>query len=90
MDTADLTALLEELRALGNDSSRVEVKKARGGMPSRLWETVGAFSNSGGGILLLGVDEARDFAPVGVLDARVLETSLGSLVSDRRIRQSGL
>ena len=82
MDTADLTALLEELRALGNDSSRVEVKQARGGMPSRLWETVGAFSNSGGGILLLGVDEARDFAPVGVLDARVLETSVGSLVSD--------
>lgn len=83
MDGFELAELLEELRALGNDNARVEAKKARGGLPSRLWETISAFSNSGGGVLLLGVDESHDFSPVGVVDAAAIEAALGSLLSDR-------
>lgn len=83
MDVSELVELLEDLRALGNDNARVEAKKARGGLPSRLWETVSAFSNSGGGVLLLGVDEANDFAPVGVVDPRQMESAVASLLTDR-------
>jgi ATP-dependent DNA helicase RecG len=83
VDVADLRALLEELRGLGNDTARVEAKKARGGLPGKLWETVSAFANSGGGVLLFGVDEVNDFAPVGVTDAASLEKSLASMLSDR-------
>jgi len=83
VDVGDLRALLDELQGLGNDSARVEAKKARGGLPGKLWETISAFANGGGGVLLLGVDEANDFAPVGVTDAAALETSLASLLSDR-------
>jgi ATP-dependent DNA helicase RecG len=83
VDPADLRALLDELRGLGNDTARVEAKKARGGLPGKLWETISAFANSGGGVLLFGVDEGNDFAPVGVTDAASLETSLASMLSDR-------
>lgn len=83
MDPADLRALLDELRGLGNDTARVEAKKARGGLPGKLWETISAFANTGGGVLLFGVDEGNDFAPVGVTDAASLETSLASMLSDR-------
>ena len=83
MDAADLRALLDELRGLGNDTARVEAKKARGGLPGKLWETISAFANTGGGVLLFGVDEGNDFAPVGVTDAASLETSLASMLSDR-------
>lgn len=83
MDPADLRALLDELRGLGNDTARIEAKKARGGLPGKLWETISAFANSGGGVLLFGVDEVNDFAPVGVTDAASLEKSLASMLSDR-------
>ena len=82
MESAELEAVLADLRSVGSDTRRYEAKRARGGLPGRLWETFSAFSNSGGGVLLLGVDEAHDFDPVGVKDPAQLERSLASMLSD--------
>lgn len=82
MEAAELEAVLADLRSVGSDTRRYEAKRARGGLPGRLWETFSAFSNSGGGVLLLGVDEARDFEPVGVRDPGHVERSLASMLSD--------
>ncbi len=49
----------------------IEVKAAQRGTPQRLFESLSAFANrTGGGVILLGLDENRAFEVVGVGDAQ--------------------
>ena len=82
MDTNEFERLLDELRRIGSDHSTCEVKKAQGGMPGTAWETVSAFANAQGGMLILGIDEKHDFALVGIHDPGAMESQLGSVCSD--------
>ena len=60
---------IRDLLARG-ENFRLECKKAAGGLPSSLWASYSAFSNSDGGVILLGVAEkAGCFEIVGVADA---------------------
>lgn len=63
----------------GSDTQFIEVKKAHGGYPGSLDATLSSFSNSStGGIIICGLDENNDFAPVGVYDPADLEKTLGN------------
>ena len=57
---------ISRVRIAGTDLLDVEVKKAAGGPPKSLPQTISAFANTDGGLLILGVDETAGFIPVGV------------------------
>lgn len=71
----------EELMILAKDISRqkterqtVELKAANKGCPSRLYDTLSSFSNQdSGGIIVFGIDEAKDYEIVGVYDPQDLQ-----------------
>ena len=77
----EVTALVEAARIADSDSAQVEIKKALGGAPKSLPETVSAFANGAGGIIVLGLDEDNGFAPVRV-NAAALADSMASACAD--------
>ncbi|MCD8006132.1 MAG: putative DNA binding domain-containing protein [Oscillospiraceae bacterium] len=42
------------------EDNRLEVKKAKSGLPLSLWETYSSFANCSGGVIILGVSEDRN------------------------------
>ncbi|MGW7445631.1 ATP-binding protein [Kitasatospora sp. NPDC054795] len=81
METADLIGTLGTLRALETDTSFIEAKKAKGGLPEKLWETVSAFSNAQGGVILLGIDEKEGFSVTGVDEPGAMEVAIANICS---------
>ncbi|MFD4180516.1 helix-turn-helix domain-containing protein, partial [Rhodococcus sp. NPDC058514] len=74
VDTEELAAVVETLRRAGTDTAKVEVKSAADKVGKSLWPTISAFSNTDGGLIILGLDEKAGFAPVpGFNASRVLE-----------------
>lgn len=70
--------LLEDLRVRGKDFEDVEVKLGAGGVPD-LGRTLSAFGNMpSGGTIVVGLDENRGFAPVGVSDPALIEQGIAS------------
>jgi ATP-dependent DNA helicase RecG len=78
----ELTEMVENLRVLGSDVTDIEVKKAAGGLPKSLRETLSAFSNTRGGVLVLGLDEATGFAPATIDNPAKMASDLASLCSN--------
>jgi len=80
MTTEELQEIIQNLREVGADLTHIEAKKAGQGLPKRLWETLSAFANTpGGGGIILGVDEERNFQVTGVPDPAKQQSDLASL-----------
>jgi ATP-dependent DNA helicase RecG len=77
-----LDEALGRLRRAGTDLQDVEVKKAAGGLPQTAVESVSAFANSDGGMLILGLDEAAGFVAAEI-DAAKLASDLASACVDQ-------
>ena len=55
----------------------IELKRANGGTPERLYDTLSSFSNqAGGGIILFGIQEKPKFRVTGVYDANDLQVNV--------------
>lgn len=67
-----VTSTIARLRLLGSDDSRVEVKSAAKGLPKSTWETVSAFANTEGGMLIFGFDEEQGFSPSATFDPEAI------------------
>ncbi len=65
----NISDLVRKLRASGSDDTSVEVKAAAGGLPTSMASTMSALANlSGGGRIILGLDEATGYRPVKLAD----------------------
>ncbi|KUL36630.1 ATP-binding protein [Actinoplanes awajinensis] len=82
MDERSFGELLDGLRAHGADHFTCEVKRAKGGMPATLWESISAFSNAAGGQIVLGVDEKSGFVVTGVDDPAAMEAQVGAICGE--------
>lgn len=74
--------VLGRLRRANTDLQDVEVKAAGGGLPRTAVESVSAFANAEGGLLILGLDESDAFRPVPI-DAAKLAADLASACTDQ-------
>lgn len=69
------------------ESSRIEAKKALGGLPESIWETYSAFANTHGGIILLGVEEHSDRSlhPIDIAYPEEMVADLFEGLNDKRL-----
>ena len=82
MTSEDLNEILASLRRAGAEPTAVEVKNGTGGVPKSLVETLVAFSNRDGGTIIFGVDEASEFAVVGLKATKAYRDGVIALSRD--------
>ncbi|WP_017539521.1 ATP-binding protein [Nocardiopsis halophila] len=82
MHDDDFLGLVQDLRRFGGDLADVEVKRAHEKLPKSTHETLSAFANTRGGVLILGLDEKSGFHAIGVKNAGKLVADLGSYCSE--------
>lgn len=68
------------------ENNRLEVKKAKSGLPGSLWETYSSMANCYGGVILLGVAEKEDgsFETTGLCNAEKLKKDFWNTVNNPR------
>lgn len=82
MTREELLQLISEVQQRQSELDDIEVKLAQGGTPQRLFEPLSAFANRvGGGVILFGLDERRDFATTGVGNAQRLQEEISHLAA---------
>ena len=70
-------------RRLGADTERVEVKAAAQGLPKSMAETLSAFSNTSGGVVVLGLAERAGFQGVPGFKARAVADALAQMCDEK-------
>ena len=73
MDTEHLETIVHTLRLVGTDNQPTEVKSSVG---KSIRETLSAFANANGGLIILGLDESNGFLPVEGFDAAKAQDAL--------------
>ena len=77
MLTEELVALVKSAAARKCETKSIEFKKAASGTPKRLFDTLSSFSNqTGGGIIIFGVDQENDYEVCGVYDAQDVQVKV--------------
>lgn len=76
MTEDELERHVARLRRQGADDGRVEAKAAAGGLSKTVWQTVSAFANTDGGVVILGLDERNGFAPTPGFQASSIMSAL--------------
>ena len=70
----ELKQLVDDVVNLRCELNTIELKKAAGGTPQRLYNTLSSFSNQlGGGIIIFGIDQENDYDVCGVYDQQDLQ-----------------
>ena len=73
----ELEQLVDDVVSLRCELNTVELKKAVGGTPQRLYDTLSSFSNqTGGGVIIFGIDQENDYDICGVYDPQDLQVKV--------------
>lgn len=80
-DDASLVAAIERMRAAGTDLAEYEVKSASRGMPKEIAQSISAFANSLGGVIILGIRESGGFHAVDI-DVKSVQAGLAQAARD--------
>ena len=74
---------IEALRQTTTDTANVEAKRSEKALPKSIRNTLSSFSNTaGGGVVLLGVNEASGFPVTGVDDPKKVQADLSSMCAE--------
>lgn len=74
MESAELIKLVEHIQKIQTETPGIEVKASEVSCPTRLYDTLSAFSNQdSGGVIVFGLDEHKGFSVVGVYDPADLQ-----------------
>ena len=73
MQIEEFKQLLQFIKETKAESTTLEIKKALKGAPEKIYDTLSAFSNTKGGVIVYGIDESADFAFTGVYDLNDLQ-----------------
>ena len=79
----DIVEFVEIARKIGSDTSDVEVKSTAMSMPKSIVETISAFANSSGGIIVCGLSEKDGFSPVPGFNAKKISEALSQACADK-------
>lgn len=75
----DIVSAIHQMRQIGADTQRWEVKEAVVDVPKSLLETISAFSNMNGGTIVLGLSEKNGFRPAKGFDANKISAKMQSI-----------
>lgn len=74
IDRKEVICTINRLRSQGKDDACCEAKACTHSLSADVWETGSAFANTNSGIILLGVDERREFEPcLGFDTSRIID-----------------
>ena len=77
MLTSELEDLVHEIISQRCERQNTELKRASRGTPEKLYDTLSSFSNqTGGGIIVFGIDEKNGYEISGVYDAQDLQAKV--------------
>lgn len=77
MTREEVIQLIAEVQRYQSELDDIEVKSAHSGTPQRMYEPISAFANrTGGGVILFGLNEERNFEVIGVGDAQRLQEEI--------------
>lgn len=79
----ELARLVERLRHAATDDRAVEVKACEHGVSASLMETVSAFANGSGGLIVLGLAEQTGFSPTPGFRPEAVVESFARQCADR-------
>lgn len=79
-NTGEFVALARRIKS---DTADVEVKTAAAGLPKDIVETLSAFANKSGGVLICGLSEKDGFTPAEGFDAKKVSEALSQVCADK-------
>ena len=82
-DRQSVAAQVAEMRRIGSDIQLVEVKESVGKLPASRGETISAFSNGSGGLVILGLSEKNGFRFAEGFDARKAADAFAEICSNK-------
>lgn len=64
----EIIDIITALKTAKAEINNIEAKAAKEGCPKKLYDTISAFSNKSGGVIVFGVDEENGYDVCGVYE----------------------